>query len=157
MHFEGSVVQRCDILFDVSLNKLLSKHSRGRWVGMAWRSFDVTVMINSTESEQWFIKDMGWILLTNLESILVAVCDESEMHGIHRCDRPNGRTMGQSHSKPRQRFRGESNVSWGKRKRDPTRAWRIDVIHFARAWYRCPVPLAHMKFRCGDVSWRKCY
>ena len=53
----GPVMLTFDVSFDVSLNKLLNKQSRGRCIQMSWCSFDVTVMILSyftqTEMSRW--------------------------------------------------------------------------------------------------------
>ena len=41
---KGPVMQCFDVSFNVSLNKLLNKQSRGRLIEMYWRSFDVIIM-----------------------------------------------------------------------------------------------------------------
>ena len=69
---KGPVVQRFDIFFDVSLNKQLIKYLRERWIKMAWRTVDVTVMRNSTELDKCFIWTWLWIPLPNLELIPAA-------------------------------------------------------------------------------------
>ena len=41
------VVQSFDVSFDASLNTLLNKQSRGRWIEISWCLFDVIVMWNA--------------------------------------------------------------------------------------------------------------
>ena len=71
---EGPVVQISDISFDVSLNKLLIKYSRGRWLEMAWNLFDFTVIRFSTEPGARFTDGMKLMPPPNLESIATVVC-----------------------------------------------------------------------------------
>ena len=49
----GAVMLSFDVSFDASLNKLLNKQSRCRWIGMSWCSFDVTAMSSGIYSDSW--------------------------------------------------------------------------------------------------------
>ena len=47
---KGPVMQSFDVLFYISLFKLLNKQSKGRWIKMFWWSFDIDVMISLEEA-----------------------------------------------------------------------------------------------------------
>ena len=68
------ILQIFDISFDVSLNKMIMKYSlrAGGLDGLI--QFDVNVMRNLTEPDQWFIDVIKRIRLPNLESIAATVC-----------------------------------------------------------------------------------
>ena len=53
-HHKGPVMRSFGVSFNVSLNKLLNKQSRGRWIEKSWLSFDVTVMCSITPDWCWY-------------------------------------------------------------------------------------------------------
>ena len=45
---QWAVMRNFDVSFDVSLNKLLNKQSRDRWIKMSWHPADVVTVMHLT-------------------------------------------------------------------------------------------------------------